>query len=421
MATPSTVVGLFQDRRHADEAVDELKRLGFDRDHISVVARGREGRDQFSGWDDDDRGHGDDVGPGQGAAVGGLAGLLIGAGLMLIPGVGPIFAVGPLAAGLAGAVTGAVAGAVTGGIAAGLIDLGVPEEEAGYYESRVGQGAYLVTVNADGRATEAREVLLRHGAEDMGGRGATAGSTGDTGSRPLADTSGGRGVETSMPEARRAGAGETVQLREEELAARKERVQSGEVEVRKEVVEEQRTIDVPVQREEVFVERRPAGGRDATGPIGQSDQVIEVPVMEEQVSVEKRPVVTEEIRLGKREVQDTEQVSGTVRREEARVETSGDVQVGGAGATGAGTSRWEEAMPRYRNHWQESFGNSGERWEDYEPSYQYVWQARNQPQYRGRAWNDVEPDVRRDWESRHRDKPWDRVKDGFRSAWERVT
>lgn len=330
MANHSTVVGLFHDRMHADAAVEELKRLGFGREDISVVARGQEGRDRFQGWDDDAR-DAKDVKPGEGAAVGGLAGLLIGAGLMLIPGIGPVFAVGPLAAGLAGAVTGAVAGAVTGGIAAGLIDLGVPEDEAQYYENRIGEGAYLVTVNTAGRAAEAREVLLRHGAEDMsrGDVGTTPRAT--LGTAPLAhgtvDTTHEHAVGTPDVGMRRAETGDRVQLREEELLANKQRVQAGEVEVRKEVVEEHRTIEVPVQREEVFVERRAVGDRPASGPIREGGEVIEVPVMEEQVTVEKRPVVTEEVRLGKRAVQDTEQVSGTVRREEAHIETEGDVHV----------------------------------------------------------------------------------------------
>src|ERR687884_565352 len=52
-----------------------------------------------------------------------------------------------------------------------------------------------------------------------------------------------------------------------------------------------------------------------------------VQVREERVELEKKPVVTEEIELGKRRVQDTQQVSGTVRREEARIEGEGDVDV----------------------------------------------------------------------------------------------
>ena len=125
------------------------------------------------------------------------------------------------------------------------------------------------------------------------------------------------------------GAGETVQLREEELQARKTAVETGEVGIRKEVVSEQRTLEVPVTREEVTVERHPVDRRPSDAPIGEGGEEIRVPVREEEVTVEKRPVVTEEVSLGTRQVQDTERVSGTVRREEARLEHEGDVDVRG--------------------------------------------------------------------------------------------
>ena len=121
--------------------------------------------------------------------------------------------------------------------------------------------------------------------------------------------------------------GRSVQLREEELRARTQSVEAGQVHVGKEVVEEQRALEVPVTREEVTVERRPVARQASDTPIGEGDETIRVPVREEQVSVEKRPVVTEEINVGKQRVQETQQVSGTVRREEARVEGEGDVDV----------------------------------------------------------------------------------------------
>jgi uncharacterized protein (TIGR02271 family) len=120
---------------------------------------------------------------------------------------------------------------------------------------------------------------------------------------------------------------QTVQLREEELHARTQPVESGQVRVGKDVVEEQQTLDVPVTHEEVTIERRPVDRRAADAAIGANDDTISVPVRAEQVSVEKRAVVTEEINVGKRHVQDTQQVSGTVRREEARIEQDGDVDV----------------------------------------------------------------------------------------------
>ena len=123
------------------------------------------------------------------------------------------------------------------------------------------------------------------------------------------------------------GTGRTLELREEELQARKQPVETGRVQIGKEVVEEKQTVEVPVTHEEVTIERQPVARRPAEGSIGASDETIRVPVREEQVSVEKRPVVAEEIKVGKKQVQETKQVSGTVRREEARVEGEGDVDI----------------------------------------------------------------------------------------------
>ena len=145
-------------------------------------------------------------------------------------------------------------------------------------------------------------------------------------------TGAGRAAERSATEDER-----TIQLREEELLARKQEVEAGEVGIRKEVVAEQQEIEVPVRREEVVIERRPVEGRPTNEPIGEGE-TIRVPVREEQVEVDKQTVVREEIEVGKREVQDTERVSGTVRREEARIEHEGDVQVRGEGTERARTS-----------------------------------------------------------------------------------
>ena len=78
-------------------------------------------------------------------------------------------------------------------------------------------------------------------------------------------------------------------------------------------------------REEVTVERRRVEPTPVEGAIGEGDETIRVPVHADEVSVEKRAVVTEEIGVGKRKVQDTQQVSGTVRREEARIEREGNI------------------------------------------------------------------------------------------------
>lgn len=120
----------------------------------------------------------------------------------------------------------------------------------------------------------------------------------------------------------------TLRLREEQLDVSKETVQTGEVEVHKEVVEETQKVNIPVSREEVYVERREvnevASGTDSVIDDGET---IRVPIMEEKVEVTKKPVVTEELVIGKREVTDTEQVVESVKREEAHLETDNDTVV----------------------------------------------------------------------------------------------
>lgn len=119
---------------------------------------------------------------------------------------------------------------------------------------------------------------------------------------------------------------ETLQLHEERLKVNKERVQTGEVHVEKEVIQEEQVIDVPVQREEVFVERRPVAENDLTAyddrgtAFTDDSETIRVPITEERVEVTKKPVVTEEIVIGKRTIEDTETVRDTIRREEAHVD-----------------------------------------------------------------------------------------------------
>ena len=124
-----------------------------------------------------------------------------------------------------------------------------------------------------------------------------------------------------------------LRLHEEKLNVDKERVQTGEVDIDKHVVTDEQTVEVPVTREEVYVERRKVDGESATGEVFEDDDSIRIPVTEERVEVTKRPVVSEEIVVGKREVQDTETVSETVRREEVDIDKSGNVheEMGRAG------------------------------------------------------------------------------------------
>jgi len=111
-----------------------------------------------------------------------------------------------------------------------------------------------------------------------------------------------------------------VQRMEEELQAQNTAREAGDVTIRKEVVSEEQTLDVPVTREEVEISRRVVD-RPATDTADAfQEETIRVPLMEEQVDVTKSARVVEEIDVDKVARQDTQRVSDTVRREEIFVD-----------------------------------------------------------------------------------------------------
>lgn len=121
---------------------------------------------------------------------------------------------------------------------------------------------------------------------------------------------------------------ESLLLHEEQLEVHKERVQTGEINVNKRIVEEQQEMDVPVERDDVLVERRPvaesgSGNGDVKKEPYHVGDELHIPVVEERLVVTKKEVVTEEIVITKRKISDTEHISETVRREEVEIDESG--------------------------------------------------------------------------------------------------
>jgi uncharacterized protein (TIGR02271 family) len=113
---------------------------------------------------------------------------------------------------------------------------------------------------------------------------------------------------------------------EEELRVGTERRESGRVRLRKYVVTEQVTKTVPVQREEVRIEREPIteanAGQALDGP-AISEEEHEVVLHEETPVVDKRAVPKERVRLEKDAVTEEETVTDEVRKE--RIDAEGDV------------------------------------------------------------------------------------------------
>jgi uncharacterized protein (TIGR02271 family) len=119
---------------------------------------------------------------------------------------------------------------------------------------------------------------------------------------------------------------EAMTRSEEELHVGTERREAGRVRLRKYVVTENVTKTIPVQREEVRLEREPItdGNVDQAlaGP-DISEEEHEVVLTEEQPVVEKRAVPKERVRLEKDTVTDQRTVSEDVRKEQ--IDTEGDI------------------------------------------------------------------------------------------------
>jgi len=154
--TSQTIIGVFESRSNAENAVNSLRQQGFTNEEINIISKKPEGQDV--NYDDDIT-----DGTLTGSTLGGIGGLLLGTGVLAaIPGIAPIVALagGPIAA--------AVGGAIAGGITGGLIDWGIPAEESQHYEEEVIQGSILAIIRTDsGSVNSVTQILRSNGAKEV--------------------------------------------------------------------------------------------------------------------------------------------------------------------------------------------------------------------------------------------------------------
>jgi hypothetical protein len=150
-----SVVATYLSHYDAEAAVRRLSDAGLPINHISIIGRNFETREDIQGF----YRPADAAlqGAGQGAWFGGLFGLVLGAfGFFVIPVVGPLLILGPFA----GMIAGALGGAGVGALINGLMALGIPREQAIKYQERLQAGEFLVVVHGSAdEAVKAHEVL----------------------------------------------------------------------------------------------------------------------------------------------------------------------------------------------------------------------------------------------------------------------
>ena len=178
------------------------------------------------------------------------------------------------------------------------------------------------TMRADGSLSQDDEAeLYRHYGLDYSEHRSDSGLPAGTGRDADADRDS-VGRDTSGPTT-----DEAMTRSEEELRVGTQTRERGRARLRKYVVTETQQVTVPVQREEVRVEREPITDANldaATSGPAISEEEHEVTLHEEEVVVDKRAVPKERVRLDTDTVTEERQVAEEVRKEQLEVDDDQD-------------------------------------------------------------------------------------------------
>ena len=315
------VVGVFRHQKDVERVIQALKDSDYDMNRVSLLARNIdsvEGAEALQSPEEtvgNEAGEGAGIGASTGTVLGGLTGFLIGVGLLAIPGVGPILAAGAEIGALGSTLAGAGIGAAAGGIIGALVGLGIPEERAKVYESRINAGHYLLAVSGSDKLDWVKSLMNEHHAEELEVFGVPEATASQDVNR------------TTMTSP--AVNNDSIKLHQERLVADKKQVKTGEVAVGKRVETETERVSVPISKERIVVER---SGVDAARPVAgtpdfQEGEVIRTETYAEQANIGKEAYVREEVDIRKEVEKDTVTGKETLRREELDVDTTGRTDV----------------------------------------------------------------------------------------------
>ena len=155
------ITGLFDTHAAAENAVAQLKALGYTPNEISIIAKDTNDAHEVS-----EATHGGAQEGHPTARVGGTVGALLGGllavGVVALPGVG-LIAAGAVAALFVGG------GALTGSAVGWFVDQGIPEDAAPYFERGLHEGGIVVAVAAHENDAQKVYALLHGGASAYAG------------------------------------------------------------------------------------------------------------------------------------------------------------------------------------------------------------------------------------------------------------
>jgi uncharacterized protein (TIGR02271 family) len=111
-----------------------------------------------------------------------------------------------------------------------------------------------------------------------------------------------------------------IKLREEQMDITKNRVKMANVNIHKEIITDEKTITVPVTRENLVVEKEAIGNE-------QESKTVRIPLSEEQIEIIKHPTLLNQVSVDKKEYTETDLVEETLKKEKLTIDSKGDAKI----------------------------------------------------------------------------------------------
>lgn len=157
-----TITAVLKEEQQVDQVVRRLIDRGVPQDHISLMGQNFESKTRIAGFisKKDVILGGLRTGAVFGSLFGSLLSLFTGMGVLFIPFIGSVVAAGPITSVLLGAASGAIAGSAGAGLASALATLGMPQEKAAVYETRLKAGEFLLMVEVPANKSGEYQLLI---------------------------------------------------------------------------------------------------------------------------------------------------------------------------------------------------------------------------------------------------------------------